>query len=43
MRTGDVWAFFTGESELESALEIYTIVTMSAAASEMISKKLHTE
>jgi alcohol dehydrogenase YqhD (iron-dependent ADH family) len=32
---GDVWEFFTGESELDSALEIYTIVTMSAAASEM--------
>ncbi|MBN2869389.1 MAG: iron-containing alcohol dehydrogenase [Campylobacterales bacterium] len=32
---GDVWEFFTGARELDSALPVYTIVTLAAAASEM--------
>lgn len=32
---GDVWDFFTGAKDLESALPVYTIVTLAAAASEM--------
>ena len=33
--TGDVWDFFTGAEEIKSALPVYTILTLAAAASEM--------
>ncbi len=32
---GDVWDFFSNRSEIQSALSVYTIVTLAAAASEM--------
>lgn len=32
---GDVWECFEGKSEITSALPVYTIVTLAAAASEM--------
>jgi alcohol dehydrogenase YqhD (iron-dependent ADH family) len=32
---GDVWDLFLGQTEVSQALEVYTIVTLAAAASEM--------
>jgi NADP-dependent alcohol dehydrogenase len=32
---GDVWDLFLGQTQVSSALDVYTIVTLSAAASEM--------
>jgi len=32
---GDVWDFFTGKQTIETALPVYAIVTLAAAASEM--------